>query len=777
MAISTEFNTAYQVVAPTQSITYVSGAGGHSRFQYSYSWNGSGYTVSGGSDLACQHGASMLLEDLGFRFYSPDPLFHKYPSTIATDKSASLQQYAIPLANIIPSPFYSWSSTYLASRAPYQTADTKYRTLNGVARTISSGHRWGSIIASSTLASFWAQAENAALLYTNSGGNLSINLEIMTRGSADWTRMVNVCAQWLLRDSAWVTGITDYEYHDFDAPDGDDNTSDKVFPFASDVALACRSSSVAAVGPYSEITTVTSPATRPNALLGLYSYANHKVAPSTSCPGLYVAVALAYNDSGFTAAELLTNFAAKVDLVGMREYYDVFDWSFGQPMSNIRAANIGLDYMEDLLAAGFSFANGQNTANWLYNIVMNRRYVMTYRSGTVYPYSSALSDIVEDIFGGDQAVYNLYNFWADYRNKNNKWSLVETFNYINAMQAGWYKTRYQKLAVILYEQMFLPVQMVDGVDADWNTANDPFPAALEKLYRHVLGVRDDWILDCYEFLGDLSDAGGRAYWRPNYPALQSKMSTSGPYPTWWFNPLVPTEGEFNSYYADLLARPQRDAEFDDSDLVIVRGITAESNAGDATGFASLDTGIAYAVVGPATVTVTRESVLGPADPDTGIRPTIPGGVEYPDYSEHKIYPSEYLPYEATVECSGGLLFMDWLVITRRNTTTTGTVGNANYIYLPERIDGRVNIYTIQKFRVVDAAGTHDIVSENAAGYDADEVANLGPGQVRVVVAETANDGAVYVGNRYISMYDDIALMPRVLADEDFPRKTFIKRGS
>lgn len=762
MAISTNFNTEFQLVAtPGHALTFETGYAGHTRFQFSYFWNGSGYTIRGGSDLACEQGAADLLDSLGYRFLGPGENYTKRPVSIATDKSATLQSYAVPLANLQPSPFYTWTGTYLSSRAPYQAADTKFRILNGVARSLSTGHRWGSIIAASNLASFWALPENAALLYTNGGGNRSINLINMTRGSADWTRMVNICAQWLLRDASWFTGLLDYECHDFDAPDGDDNPSDKVFPFASDVAMACRNG-VAAIGPYSQIDSGTTPATRPNALLGVYSYANHKTAPSMVCPGVFVAVALAYNDSGYTAAELLAAFKTKVDMVGIREYYDVADWSGLKPMGNSRTRTTGLDYYNDLLASGFQFANGQSTVNHFYNIIMNRRLVKTYRNGTLYPYASAVTDVVDAIFNGDSAVTDLYNFWGNPKNTHNRWSLLTTFTYINNMQSGWYKTAFQKLAVALYDLMFLPPQMVSGVDADWNTANDPFPAAFSRVASTFIGIRDDWIVDSYEFIGDYTDNGGAAYWRPNYPALKL---TANPVPNWYYNPVVPTTQEFTDRLAILQTISTRPTVLDSADVSVVHNITPVVNGTTATGIESDSGGIAYTVIGPAVVKVTRASTLGPPDPDTGIQPPISGAVTYPDYSEARIY-EEYLPYEAKVEVESGLLFQDWIVPTRRKQTTT--VGNENYLYIPTRVAGEVNLYTIGTFRVIDETGTHNIVNERYASHDANEMNNLGPGQVKINVPNTANVCAVYIANRYISLDPTKALLPTELAEEEFP---------
>lgn len=765
MAISDYFRSEFVAVANSgDTLTFQSGYAGHTRFQFSYFWDGNGYTIRGGSDLACEQGAADLLESLGYRFLAPGANYNKRPSTIDETKSATLQSYAVPLANLVPSPFYTWSGTYLADRAPYQTADTKWRLLNGCARSLSTGHRWGSIIASSTLAAFWALPENAALLHTNGGGNHSVDLRPLTRGDANWTRLVNVFAQWLLRDSAWSAGLIDYECHDCDAPDGDDNPSDKVFPFVSDIAMACRTT-VPAIGPYAEINSGTAVKPRANALLGVYSYANHKTAPSMPCPGVYVAVALAYNDSGFTAAELLAAFRTKVDLVGIREYYDVADWSALKPMRNSRIRTIGLDYYTDLFEAGLDFANGQSTVNHMYNIIMNRRLVRMYRTGTVYPYEDAVDDVVDAIFGGDQAVKDLYNFWGNPKNTHNRWTLLDTFTFINSMQSSWYKTEFQKLAVILYEMMFLPPQLVSGQDAAWNTVDDPFPAALSRLNSLFVGVRNDWFIDSYEFLGDYSDNGQQAYWRPNYPALKL---TASPVPAWYYNPIVPTAGEFNAYYAILQTLSTRPSVLDSADVVMVHNVTPVSGAAGttATGLESDDGGIAYVVLGPAVVKVTRPATLGPPDPETGVQPPIQGAVTYPDYSEAKVYDQEFLPYEAKVELISGFLFQDWVVPSRKKQVTT--VGNDNYLYIPTRVAGEVNVYSSVNFRIIDATGTHNVVDEKYASHNAAEMNNLGPGQVKINVPNTAGVSAVYIANRYVSLDDNLALLPRELAEEDFP---------
>ncbi len=901
MAISVHFNDEFvKRASPGHTLTFSAvPAAGHSKFQFSYSWNGSGYTIQGGSDLACEHGAAHLMEALGYRWYTPDSRAWKYPTTIAQDKSASLQQFATPLVRIISVPGYQWRSIYIGDSQPLSDKESKWRILNGVDRTISTGHRWSSIGAAANLQSFFAenpqlredlsaspsagsssftgdglpptgnppiisigltsngssslllritcdaddgstfycftttstqptktQIENgqnhlgaaaayaASQAFTASGtrsgidvrplaantryyvwafhraaggaessivtvnglvtkNNYTFPVRNLTRGSADWNNLVNICARWLDADT---TGW--YEvFHDFDAADGDLNgntgraASDKCFYLGSDTAMALR----AGVGPIGPYTGTSTP--RAGAMLGMYSYANHKVWPTEYCPGVYVGIAQAYNDSGYTFQELLDGFSGLavgiepagggVEMVGIREYFDVFDWSFGKPMSNGNARSTGLSKYTGFYATGFDFVNGQSTANWLYTLVFYRRLVKTYREGVLYSYANALADIVGDVFNGDQAVTDLYNFWGDQRKRHHKYSLRQTFDHINAMQASWYKTQFERLAVILYEQLFLPPQMDPADDPEWNTVDDPFPAALSKLYSHVLGVRNEFILDSYEFIGDLSDLGISSYWRPNYPAL-SKSAT--PLPAWWTNPLMPTKEEFDAYYAAILAQTQRDDEIDSLDVVLVRGLTPLSAGGDATGINVQSTGVAYAVVGPATIKRTLPSRLGPLDPDTGEQPTIPGQEIFDDYLAgfHLVYE----PTPAQLEVQSGLLFWDWSEVCRRESG----LGNSNYLYNPGRLQGKVDIVAFVKVRLMYGATTFDLYSERNALYQSP--ANIPQGQIRINIPESISANSIaYVTNRWVSLLDDTAAMPRAFANEDFPRRTWVRRGA
>jgi hypothetical protein len=96
MTVSTFFQEEITAVDATKLIAYVVNTSTYGLWEWSYAYSGSTYTVTGGSELACEYGASELLETLGFRYYCPQDWGRKRPVSITTGLSAAKQQYWMP---------------------------------------------------------------------------------------------------------------------------------------------------------------------------------------------------------------------------------------------------------------------------------------------------------------------------------------------------------------------------------------------------------------------------------------------------------------------------------------------------------------------------------------------------------------------------------------------------------------------------------------------------------------------------------------------------------
>ena len=70
----------------------------------------------------------------------------------------------------------------------------------------------------------------------------------------------------------------------------------------------------------------------PEAWVGLYAYSTHRLPPTIAVePNVYVQVAMGFNRTQYTLAELVELWSKKVGAIGLREYYGVEAWDWGLP--------------------------------------------------------------------------------------------------------------------------------------------------------------------------------------------------------------------------------------------------------------------------------------------------------------------------------------------------------------------------------------------------------------------------------------------------------------
>lgn len=106
----------------------------------------------------------------------------------------------------------------------------------------------------------------------------------------------------------------------------------------------------------------------PDAAVGLYLYASHKLPPEKVKPepNVYGQLAMAFNRTGFTYEELAQGWrAAGLQAMGIREYFGVEAWDWGLPG---RGRGSNPTYMQDAIPRykewGATSLNAEMNANW-----------------------------------------------------------------------------------------------------------------------------------------------------------------------------------------------------------------------------------------------------------------------------------------------------------------------------------------------------------------------------------------------------------------------------
>jgi hypothetical protein len=711
MAISTFFQDEINLVDPTKTLTYQVNVA-YDDFEFSYS----GLAIIGGSDLACEYGASELMEEMGFRWYTPNQQFWKRPAAIDTGLAQTQTSFWFKNNAMFLTYGHSWDDIYSADRSTLGNALAKWQTLNGLrVSAFPAGHRWANLINNNQA---YFQANPNMIIGTVGASNVKFNLSAT---GSDYTNMVEIAAAEILRQ-----GLNAYNRTNADATDSDTQSTDLFWPFTKAVAAKVRSGT-SAIGDHPARTGVA------DAQLGAYAYAGHRAEPTLAyTPGVYTQVAL-----GFTAENtwlpLIEAHGPKSDGILLREYFAV---NRVTPMEK-RHSNVYFDTYDAYEEEGVLGFNAESSANWLTGLVMFRWAIRKGRTGTA-THAEALDDVMADLFNDDAAVRSLYEYWSNQANSWHEWSMLDSFEYVNDMQAGWYKTLFQHLMVLLYEDMNMPPQI--PLASQSLSTPDPFPAAFSKLMAKVVGVR---LMDIFHSYGYLRQEANGAV-NTNYPQLRMFAS---PRPQYWVNPTTPTTTEFNTYLAALRISAGRDDTLDSTDRVLVFNITpvATGTITDATVYNTLGKA-RYWFIGPGTVTRTESG-------DGTVTSTVYA------VGLHEIAVNAIAKFSN----QGGLLFLDTFPLVRKDTDGTG---KRHWLYVPNRAAGTVDVRAGSRVRFFDEAGQFDLYPATHASYI--DPKNLGPGQVAIDNVNTRDTFYNPGANRYMSMFHDVALMPRTIAEEDFP---------
>lgn len=760
MAVNTIFATKLAAVTGAVTLAYVStDTAGHGDLEFSYSYSGGVYTITSSSEAGCEQGASHLLYNMGFRFYAPHPSFHVTPVSIPTNLSAVRQRYWMFANNLAQTYGHSFPSPNNASSTTLTTNVNNWQMLNGWRHVpkplFVNGHRWSNItLTNGVLNQFFVDYPQLLI----SGDRDSFDLANLVRGSADYERLTDYCALRLLTD-----GFNDFGTTNFDASDGDTNSSNDVFQFSVDVCIKCRAG-VSTIGGVSPSTYgLTAKSGVANARLGVYSYAGHKNAPSFDIrPYIFVGIALGFS-SASTFLPRMQQFANVCDIITARDYSDTHTWSYGRPLVNGKMKSVYADTYDGYHTAGCVGTHTEGSGNWLVNLVGMWQFVNKLHWGT-YSYTDAVNDVVDDLFNGDQAVKDLYNYWGNQYNTYSEFSLQTSFEYVQQMADSWYKTLFKYLMVINFEYEFLPERKVDG-DPLQNTGSDLFPAAYSKMMAHVTAVRDLDIFHSYAHLRSL----GRAYVgntssTSDYDGYEYLAFELTPKPDFYNNPYLPTDQDFDDAYAFLQTENVRATGVDPSDpadLVVMHNIPLPFAEGtQATAFRSRSASTFY-FYGPGTVTVSGfDTVPGEGDGDSEEVPRQ----EDIECSLAQLYIIQLVGTH-TVTHTGGKLFAKYFPTIHRDTLVSGngyTVGDS-YVYWPTLCEGEVRMKATSNLRVRDASGYTNINGTNSG-----DLLSIGPGLGTMDNINSSGVMSLTNMNPYVSLKRDYMLMAKSIAETDFP---------
>ena len=788
MDISPLFQQEISAVDPAKTLVFVVSPSTHNEFEWSYS----GLTITGGTELACEYGASELMEEMGFRWYTSSDWGTVRPATIPTGLTRAKTTFWFPNNSVWLAYGHAWwdvlpasaSTPTLADRAALVASQARWATLNGVNLSAHpTGHRWTGVI-SNHLDFFRAHPSMIvgglnSLPPIGNAATAKYDLEPGHMSAADYDLCVHINAAHLLYEGRLVTSPrsaieitwTDWKRTHFDAADGDLNQSDWFYPFTKAVGDKMRAGTAA-------IDTIPAQAGELNAEVGVYAYAGHRLPPATSyAPSVYTYIALAFNQTDLSYLELVEGHGAKTDKTFLREYWDTQSWSNGQPFVNSRAKQ---GYFEDpdwydaFHAAGAAGISAEFNANWFVNIVMCRSGIRKCKTG-IGVYDTALDDIMSKLFISpitsleDPKVRELYELWGNQRNNFNRYNMRVSCDIIAGMDDGWYKTLFEQYMVICKKRLYLPPQILRADNTNWPDPKpgDLYPDAFTSYAANLVGTRMAEPMHSYAQVS--RDCNENV--RNNYPALwmsrrftsQSGVPTYTTDPDWASNPQVPTHAEFIAAHAQLLADTPHDTDLDSEDLVLVRGVVSTTAGAlvqpDAPHFYTLGAA-PYAFVGPGTVIFTEALSGAPILGGDVIMQTYGHGVHY------FIQPfGNWL-----VSNQGGELFVDTFGGVRKDAHTGS---GSHWLYIPTRAAGAVHMEAAVRwtFWDKDDAGNVyrlDLAPQSHSAYV--DPKDLGPGQVLVDNINTRDSINNTGANRWLSKKSSVVLVPRVIAEEDFPNR-------
>ena len=101
--------------------------------------------------------------------------------------------------------------------------------------------------------------------------------------------------------------------------------------------------------------------------VGMYGYANHSPPPNLEVhPNVIVSLATDYIRGGYTFEEMIDGWSERADLIGIREYYGLWEWHYSLPGDGAHAANT--EYLRETIPhfheRGARFINAESNDTW-----------------------------------------------------------------------------------------------------------------------------------------------------------------------------------------------------------------------------------------------------------------------------------------------------------------------------------------------------------------------------------------------------------------------------
>ena len=483
-------------------------------------WSVDGLTLRGGSPSALDSAASEALYAMGFRYYTPR---HSYYPDRLTSVRINKRSNKVPHIRI-------WLAyghdRRLETGKKLLNQYGRWSRLSDVAdRRWPAGHAWKRVIRH-----FRSEYQKNPKLLR---GPRTFELD----DPASYRKNVELSARYI------VNHLNEAGRHPFDASDSDRYQSETIFRFSADVVREVRK-------------------TVPHAQLGVYAYACHRLPVDFKLPGIYIQVALGFNDSPlkqrlkylrhcyldpaeypkialglkrvwYSYQELVERHARVADAIMLREYFDVQAWFHSLPVGNIRNQR---HYYEKnypgYFQSGIKVVNGEFHENWLANIVSVNYAIRFLKEGHA-DYNAVLSEIVERVFNGDQAVHDLYMLWSTPGGKFNDSILKKSFNIVRRMKSGWHRSAFKQYLVIVYKKWKLGAKGSDG-----------YATRLADLLSNVHALASTGWIHSYAFERRLANGNVRKD-LPDLWMFRNKLKPPKPPPAWMTEAKAPTLAEFD----------------------------------------------------------------------------------------------------------------------------------------------------------------------------------------------------------------------------------------
>lgn len=720
-----------------------------------HEWSYDGLTIKAGSERALEQGAHALLTAMGFKWYAPFSNGAVIPAirpvSIPTNLTAPKQTFNITEASLQ----VSHGVGSFVAVAPWQNDRTdledsydRYAILNCVSgdrQNNSAGHIWQGII-----------SRNQAYFDANPQLLDDVNPETfdLSVTGQDRANLVMICAA----DSI-DQGFNDENRRTFEPTDTTNHTTEEVVSLTKDVCIQIRAgtSAIGTHGAYAGV---------PGVKLNILAYRDHGVPPIDDySEWLHVTVTDGFQFSGMSTNDIVAGWIPKAASVTVYYYVDLPSFDDCMPI------NVKSDWysnrVESAVALGATGVNFECGINWLNTLILYRQLVVHARDGTG-TYASALAEAKTDVFADDAAVENLYNLWYSDGKYFNKYDLATSFGYVDDMAAGWYKTAFQQYHCVVngwrlhrrlkldhptYPWLGVPgltTKIQDTNDGGYVAATDPVPASIDTVQGWAFALRMEQIFHTYGFERATTNAVLiRDHYLDQY--FHKNLSVPDVYPNWMYEPFAvkPTATDFANAKQLIdreVARPTATV-LDSEDLVLVTGITPLESGVEQTGF-ELNRSNPEEVprMRFKFVALSGGGSVTRSDTD-GSNPVVTNYAE----GMHEFFDSGIV----LLTPSNGYLFCSWF--------PAGEMGNVvddYWVYAPKSADGQVRMRTT-------GAAYMNYPDQTVIGPDDGEGPFDWPtGHIRYRGLGIGVHSLVNV-NKWVSLKQDIALMPRAMAEADF----------